>query len=126
MKKLLIIDDDKNILEIFQDSLEDFKNLEITTALSGDLAKALLEKNAYDLVISDILIPGINGLEIINFIRENFPKTKVIACSGGGESGSILAGIALDQAIDQGALSALMKPFTTEELRKKVVDTLKL
>ena len=66
-------------------------------------------------------IVSLNGLELISKIREVCTNQKILAFSGGGEAGSaVVAGLALDQALNEGACSAITKPFTEEQLIEKV------
>lgn len=125
MKKVLVVDDDPSIGEIILEYLKDFKEVEAQFTPFSTRAVKILEESEIDLVITDLLMPEINGIELVEIIFKNHPKTKVLACSGGGDSGALVAGIALDQAISEGAHNALMKPFTREELLTKVKDLLK-
>ena len=120
MKKILIVDDDSDILEVIEVYLSSNPNYEIETCTSGEKAKELLVQNEYDLLITDMIMPDTNGIELTEFTFKNCEKTKVLACSGGGDSGKLVAGLALDQAMTEGAHNAILKPFTEEELITKV------
>lgn len=125
MKKVLIVDDDANIGEIIMEYLKEVDNIETSFTPFSSKAITLLQEKHYDLLITDILMPEVNGIELTEFVFKNLPSTKVLACSGGGDSGSLVAGMALDQALEEGAHNALMKPFDKEELLTKVRDLLK-
>ena len=73
--KILIVDDEQIIRGMLQTELED--NFEVETANNAIKELELCEKNTYDLVISDINMPGIKGYELLNQIKEKYPKTKV-------------------------------------------------
>jgi CheY-like chemotaxis protein len=120
MKNILVVDDDRDIGEIIQEYLSENPNYEV---LFDDCAQKAIERlkgQSFDLVITDMLMPDMNGIELTEYIFQNYPNTKVLACSGGGTSGKLVAGMALDQALQEGADNAIMKPFTEEELIAKV------
>ena len=80
---LLVVDDEKVILEILKDflTLEGFR---VTTAISGEDAMELLHKEPYDLVITDLKMPGISGLDLLKHLTERFPHTVTIVMTGFG------------------------------------------
>ena len=121
---ILVVDDDKDIGEIICGYLSEV-GYEMFFEPSGKNAIELLTKQKFDLVITDVLMPEINGIELTEHIFNNYPETKVLACSGGGTSGKLVAGMALDQALEEGANNAIMKPFTEEELKTKVANLLR-
>ncbi len=125
MKKVLVVDDDPSVGEVITEYLKDFKEVESEFTPFSQNAVKLLKEKEFDLVITDLIMPEINGIELIEYIYKNHPNVKVLACSGGGDSGALVAGIALDQALTEGADNALMKPFTRDELITKVRDLLK-
>ena len=124
MKTILVVDDDKDIGEIITEYLSAHDEYEVTYVENALAAMNLLKRESFNLVITDMLMPDINGIELTEHIFTNYPKTKVLACSGGGSSGRLVAGMALDQALQEGADNALMKPFTEEELKAKVSNLL--
>ena len=71
-------------------------------------------------------MPGMNGLELISDFKELQPNSKILAISGGGESGGIVKSMALETAIELGAGRALGKPFTKDELVRRVDKLLSL
>lgn len=124
MKSILVVDDDETIGEIICEYLGE-EGYDLTYESSSELALEKLTKQNFDLVITDLMMPGLNGLELTEHIFKNFPQTKVLACSGGGQSGKLVAGMALDQALQEGASNAIMKPFSAEELKIKVANLLR-
>ncbi len=125
MKKILVVDDDVDIGEIIQDYLKEVSGYEVIYENSATNAIEQLKNNPFDLVITDVLMPDMNGIELTEYIFQNYPQTKVLACSGGGASGKLVAGMALDQALQEGADNAIMKPFTEQELKTKVANLLR-
>ena len=82
MKKILVIDDDEKILEIFKRFLESMGHI-ITYAGNGREGLQMLESNPPDLVITDIMMPEADGLEVIMALRRRSEAIPIIAISGG-------------------------------------------
>jgi CheY-like chemotaxis protein len=120
MKKVLIVDDEHEVANLIKETLDEEKLYETMLTFSSLEAIEILKGSHFDLVITDMIMPDLNGIELTEHIYSNYPKVKVLACSGGGDSGKLVAGMALDQALEEGADNALLKPFTTEELLTKV------
>ncbi len=120
MTTILIIDDDVQVLAVYRGMLEreGFRVLESLDGLEGI---ETCRKEVIDLVITDIIMPGKEGLETILELRQEFPKLGIIAVSGGGRLG---AGSYLPLAEKMGAHRTLTKPFTRQELLEIVGDVL--
>jgi DNA-binding response OmpR family regulator len=116
MRKILIIDDDEQILPMLAHAME-LAGYAAVTALDGREGQRLLEKQPFDLVITDIIMPEREGMETITYIKKNFPAIKIIAISGGGRIGPETY---LPAALELGADDALAKPFAMEELLTSV------
>ena len=112
--KLLIIDDNEEILAALYDFFSK-KKYAVITACDGLEGLKFLEneKNPFDLVITDIVIPNVSGIGIISIIKKKYPKTPVIAITGWGEHPEALAA-------EAHADKVLEKPFELEELDKVV------
>ncbi len=80
MKKILIVDDDLNILFLFAEMLK-MEGYDVVTASTGTKALQLVFQSDFDLLILDIKMPGIHGLEILRRIRESGNNTPIIICS---------------------------------------------
>jgi CheY-like chemotaxis protein len=124
MKKILVVDDDHNILEVIEGYLNEHEDFQTKTCDSAIKAVEVLKQEEFDLVITDVIMPDMNGLELTEYIYQNFPQIKILACSGGGVAGRVVAGLALDQALEEGATNAILKPFSEEELMTKVRNLL--
>lgn len=112
MARILVIDDEIMILELVRRALVDVGH-EVTTVDDGDRAPATLEVEPFDLVITDILMPGREGIGLILEIRRRFAALPVVAVSGGMlDSGQDI----LDMAQRLGAVRALAKPFRPRQL----------
>ncbi len=117
MAKLLLVDDDMSILLIMKTSLAE-ANFQVQSAESGADALKMLKKNKYDLLITDILMPEIDGLAVIDEAIAENPDISILAISGGGAHKD--GGDLLDAALTSGADAILQKPFRPDELVRTV------
>lgn len=83
MAKLLIVDDDMNIRHLFRCLLERAGH-QVVDADDGEVALRLFKESIPDLLITDVLMPNKEGLELIQEVKQLSPEVKVIALSGGG------------------------------------------
>ncbi|MBI5188742.1 MAG: response regulator [Nitrospirae bacterium] len=116
-EKILVIDDEDVILQLFRDILTR-SNYEVKTATSGKEGIKLFEDERFDLIITDIKMPGISGIDIIKHIRVNNNEVPIIVVTGHGT---------IDIAIDSlklGSQGFILKPFTPEEIRAAIVDAM--
>lgn len=113
MAKLLIVDDEEAVLLIMAGALRD-AGFEVKSVTNGPAALKELQKSRFDLLITDILMPEIDGLDIIDKAIVRNQDIVILAISGGGlnNDGSDL----LEAAISSGADAILEKPFSPEEL----------
>ena len=122
MYTILIIDDEPLILEGLQQALE-LEGHKTYSATNGKEAVSLISAGLKpDLVITDIIMPEKDGIEVIWSIQEKIPETKIIAISGGGR---ISATDHLKIAEKLGANSVLTKPFSTEDLVTEIEKVFK-
>jgi len=111
-KKVLVIDDDKNILKLFENIFKKkFKEIDFFKAENAFTAGIILNKEKPDLVFLDIKLPGIDGYEVLNRIRENkeLKNTKIVIITGFTSK---------EEAIKKGASFYLPKPFSLKEVEK--------
>ena len=118
---ILIIDDDLDFRETFRDVLE-LAGFEVVAAEDGEAAMVALEQHGVSLVITDILMPGMDGIDVIHAIRQRNPGLKVIAISGG--NGNSRGMPSLTMASQIGADRVLKKPFGARDLIDMVRDLL--
>ena len=119
MATILFIDDDGPLRMLCQTALEGAR-YRVLTAENGKHALRLLERQEVDVILADILMPDMDGLELIPLLRKTRPAIKIIAISGeSGEWGY------LDAAKCLGAHDALKKPFSLQELLNAVSAQLK-
>ncbi len=112
MARILVIDDNEMVRDILSDLLE-AEGHEVRTATEGRGGLALLADFMADIVITDILMPGQEGIETIQELRANNPDTKIVAISGGGTRYGLSF---LDMAEKLGAHATLSKPIDAKEL----------
>lgn len=80
MKKILLVDDEESIQFLYKEEFSD-EGYETVSALNGEEALKVFEEEKPDLVILDIQMPGINGIEVLRQIKMKSPETPVILCS---------------------------------------------
>ena len=112
MADILIVDDD----EIIRDTLKELLSEQYTcqTAGTADEAFARLSEKPYDLVLTDIAMPGISGLDLLGRVLQQYPKTPVIVISGISDQEHVQGLLKL------GAFDFLLKPFRLEVVEKSV------
>ncbi len=117
LKKVLIVDDEETLTWSMARSLsKDKDNYEVLIANNGNEALNFLEKNRIDLVISDIRMPDINGLDLLVRIKKEYPQTKVIIMTAYGSAD------VQKEANQRGSLYYVEKPFEISDLRKIIID----
>jgi DNA-binding response OmpR family regulator len=120
MAEILVIDDDRTVRDAIKLMLEK-RGHRIHTAADGSRGLLCMEQRRIDLVITDVLMPGQEGIETIRDLRRS-SKVPILAISGGGQTGFRDA---LDAARLLGANDTLPKPFLMNELVAKVDGLLK-
>lgn len=118
MKHILIIEDELRIAELLQKGLEEF-GYTTSMALDGKKGFELASANVYDLIITDIILPNISGIELCKKIREKHPQTPIIMLTALGTTDDKLVGF------DAGADDYMVKPFDLRELNARINVLLK-
>jgi CheY-like chemotaxis protein len=118
--RLLLAEDDAALRVVEVDYLRRF-GYEVHAAEDGRAALKYLRTETVDLVITDMMMPGSDGVEVIQHIRKTYPKLKIIAISGGGATKRELL---LDIARVLGVSRTLEKPFTMTALLTTVREVL--
>lgn len=120
MKRILVIDDEMRVLEVLCDILR-VEGYDVDTATNGTEGVQLFRRGSYDLVITDMVMPGKDGLQTILDLRKEVPELPVIAMSGGGtiskERYLAVAGY-LDKVI------TIAKPFSVDSISEAVTKLL--
>jgi len=117
---LLIVDDDVQILNILRQMLER-EGYDVVKASNGKQGLRLYRENPADLIITDIIMPEKDGIEIIIELKRDYPDVKIIAISGGGRIDSELY---LDLAKKLGVLRTFTKPVERKQLLNAVRNIL--
>jgi two-component system, chemotaxis family, chemotaxis protein CheY len=122
MAKILIIDDDASIRALLVAILEE-GNHELREADDGRKGLRMFQDDPADLVITDVLMPEKDGVELIMELKEIDPDAKIIAMSGGGRG--LDATFNLRMAQDFGAQRLMVKPFSASEALEAIATVLK-
>lgn len=123
MANILIVDDEDLILYSLRRLLED-EGHEVAAARDGATAHEVLRKSAFDLVITDILMPEKNGIDLIIDLQNEHIDVPVIAISGGDRTPTS-APIFLNMARELGAVHILRKPMNDIDFMEAVNSCLK-
>jgi len=112
-KKVLLIDDDDSIRWVLNEALEDLK-LQVIQSKDADDAINFLQSEKFDLVISDVRMPGTSGIELLSYCQENFPQLPVVIMTAHSDLDSAVT------AYTKGAFEYLPKPFDLDEVNEIV------
>ena len=113
---VLLVDDEAEFVETFSERLE-LRDLEISKAFNGEEALQVLETNrTIELVILDVKMPGMDGIETLAEIKKRYPLVEVIMLSGHADVESAIEGM------KQGAFDYLMKPCDIDQMVAKVTE----
>lgn len=110
---IVVVDDESIVLSLIRDALEE-DEYQLETALSAEEALKIIESKKIDLIISDIRMPRINGIQLVKQARELYPEVGVIFMTGYANLNSA------KDAIKQGASDYILKPFELSEIRQAV------
>lgn len=112
--KILVVDDDHNLLELLDDTLTTI-GYGAVGAVDAFEALEKLKEQRFDLVISDIRMPGMDGFELLREIRESYPGLPVL----------FITGVELPEAIEKAAPDGfLLKPFRISHIERLIEDCL--
>ena len=115
--KLLIVDDERRMCIVLKTAFEN-SNYLVTTANSGESALAAMSVETFDVIISDVKMPGISGLELLQKTMEKCPETRVLLMTAYADTQTAV------DAMKNGAYDYIIKPFNIDELRHKVANIL--
>jgi len=108
-ENILIIDDSPEIVTQFANFLKE-EGFEVETALDGQAGIAKIEKRFYDLIITDLKMPGLDGMQVLKYVQENSPDSICIILTGYGTVKNAV------EAIKLGAFDYLTKPIKLDEI----------
>ena len=107
--KILLVDDDTSFLNIYNKILK-FNEYEVVICNNPELAENLVDVNETGIVITDMYMPQMNGLQLIKKLKSKFPEIQIILVTGNGSIENAV------EAIKNGAFTYVQKPVNTEEL----------
>ncbi len=116
--KILVVDDEESIREFLEIMLKK-EGYEVTLAEDGLKAKELVQKKSFDMIISDLQMPNMTGIELLKFIRQNYPEILFMMITAFGTTETAV------EAMKMGAYDYLTKPFKIDEVRINISNALK-
>lgn len=120
MKRVLIVDDEAQMRGLLEDLLEG--DYQVLTASNGAEALQLLERDGAELIITDLVMPQMNGIDLVMAVRQQYPALKIIAISGGGGISGRFDYLPVANLV--GAARVIRKPFELAEMRTAVREVL--
>lgn len=110
MEKILVVDDEQSLREVLSIMLKR-AGYAVTSATDGEEAVELLQKEIFDLVITDLRMPNVDGLEVLKAVKSTSPETVVLIITAFASADSAV------EAMKQGAYDYLTKPFQVDEVQ---------
>jgi two-component system copper resistance phosphate regulon response regulator CusR len=111
--KLLIVEDEPNVVSVLKRGLSN-EGFELSIAPDGFIALEMVAAHSFALIILDIMLPGVNGLDLCKQIKKNYPQTPIIMLTALSSTENIVTGL------DNGADDYLVKPFKIAELSARI------
>ncbi|MDR0228981.1 MAG: response regulator transcription factor [Flavobacteriaceae bacterium] len=118
MIQILVVEDDVRVAELLQRSLQE-QQFDVDLAYDGYLGKRLAMQKSYDLIITDVILPKINGIDLCKELKQQFPQTPIVMLTALGTTDDKVEGF------DAGADDYLVKPFEIRELYVRIRALLK-
>ena len=115
---VLLVDDEEEFVSALSERLM-LRGIEVDSALNGEDALARLVEKDFEVVILDVMMPGLGGLEVLRQIKSTHPNTQVILLTGHGSTREGIEGMRL------GAFDYLIKPVDIEEMLAKMKEAAK-
>lgn len=113
-KKIMVVDDAMFMRKVICKNLQECGYTDIIEACDGEQALEMYALNKPDLVLLDITMPGISGIEVLEEIQREDPQSRIVMCSAVGQEQMIR------QALMLGARDFIVKPFRPDEFRRIV------
>jgi DNA-binding NtrC family response regulator len=113
-KSVLVVDDEEIIRSFLSEVLGD--KYDVSLASDGDEAIEQIKKRRFDLIITDLKMPRVPGEEVVKFVQQQDPTSRVIVISGFSSLYTV------SQSINSGACAFLSKPFSIKELMETVTN----
>lgn len=112
-EKVLLVDDEKEFLEIMSERMK-ARDMDVTTATSAEQALKIIEKEAFDAIIMDFKMPGMDGMDALKAIKAKKPEAQIILLSGYATVEKSV------EAMKIGAVDFVEKPADMEVLAEKI------
>jgi DNA-binding NtrC family response regulator len=116
--RVLLVDDEEEFVSALSERLM-LRGIEVDSALNGEEALALMVEKVFEVVILDVMMPGLGGLEVLKQIKSTHPNTQVILLTGHGSTREGIEGMRL------GAFDYLIKPVDIEEMLEQMKEAAK-
>ena len=118
-KRILIVDDEEDLTwSISKRLVKDGDSLEVTCANSGNSALEMLSKSRYDIMVTDLRMPGVSGLQLVNMVKIRYPKIRIIVMTAYGS-------IEVKEVLETlGTIGYIEKPFEINDLRRLIYASL--
>lgn len=111
-RRIMVVDDDENILEFIKISLENNGYAVVTSPTATEaLSKIRISKTEFPVILTDLIMPGIDGIEFLKLIKKEYPATVIIMLTGNMSLENAI------RAMDEGAFAYLTKPINFRELK---------
>jgi len=111
--KILLVDDEKEFIDTLSERLE-IREFDVSVAYSGEAAIKLMKDHDFDVVVLDVVMPGMDGIETLKRMKELTPLTQVIMLTGNATVDNAILGM------KNGAYDFLLKPVETRAFVKKI------
>lgn len=115
--KVLLVDDEEEFVSTLAERLQ-FRNIPTLVATNGDDAIRLVEEEKPSVVVLDVMMPGMGGLEVLRRVKSRHPEIQIILLTGRGSTKDGIKGMRF------GAFDYIMKPIELEELIEKMKEAL--
>lgn len=116
--RILVVDDEESIREFLNIMLKK-EGYEVTCVEDGQKADEILKKKSFELVISDLQMPHVTGLELLKIVKDNYPNTLFMLITAFGTTETAV------EAMKNGAYDYITKPFKLDEVRINIANALK-
>lgn len=118
-RRILIVDDEETLtFSLYQSFILAQQDFEVVTADNGQDALDKFQQKPFDLIISDIRMPEMNGFDLLNRVKKMAPHTKVILMTAFGSEEYE------ERALEEGASDYIEKPFELKQVKQKVIELL--
>lgn len=117
-RRILVVDDERNVVLALRSALRKLPNCQVIMATSGPQALELCAQEPFDLLITDFMMPDMDGLELATLVRQRYPQTAIIMVTAYGDS-------ALRAQADSAAIRHILdKPFEVQQIRAAALEAL--